>query len=239
MSSILIADAEVKAVKSLTRVLRRAKHEVESASSERELEKKLEQKKPDVVLLDASLPSSNGRKALETVRDVAGNVPVLMLCSEASGTQAEVLEGATDFVFKPVQKREVVARVRRAIAASHRRAIRVPQRELHDPETGRIDAQEIARFLSVPLTKLAGPLGVKYPTLHKTPAALSLQPKLRPIKEAIDLVSQITATPADAKAWLNYPHPDLGGKAPMELILEGYAGAVVTLLSNALQGIPS
>jgi uncharacterized protein (DUF2384 family) len=42
-----------------------------------------------------------------------------------------------------------------------------------------------------------------------------------------------------ARAWLNSPHPDLGEKTPLEVILGGQADAVVTLLENAIAGLPS
>ena len=52
--------------------------------------------------------------------------------------------------------------------------------ELHDPESGRLDARRIAEYLDIPLRALADALGKKYTTVHKTPAAPSLQPDLRP-----------------------------------------------------------
>jgi CheY-like chemotaxis protein len=239
MSRILIADHEAATVKGLTKLLRGEKFEVESAATGKELQEKLATTKPDLILSALHLPALNGTRVLELVRGVAGNIPVLMLCSKGVESAA-ALEGATDFVMKPFKAEDLLTRVRRALdAAKARRMIEIPQRELHDPESGRIDAQEVANYLGVPLAKLAGALGVKYPALHKTPSAPGLQEKLRPIKESIDLVSRITVSKSDARAWLNNPHPDLGGSTPMEVILEGQAGAVAALLDNALSGIPS
>jgi len=115
----------------------------------------------------------------------------------------------------------------------------VPHQELHDPKTGRIDAKRVAEFLGISLAKLAEALEANYPTVHKTPAAPGLQKGLRPIKWSIELMSRVTRSPADARAWLNNSHPDLGGRTPMDVILSGRAGALVTLLENALAGIPS
>ena len=239
MSRILIVDHETATVKSLTKVLRGEKFEVESAATGRELHEKLATRKPDLILSAILLPTLNGTRVVEFIRGVAGNIPILMLCSKGVESAA-ALEGATDFVMKPFNTDDLLTRVRRALnAAQARRTIEIPQRELHDPESGRIDAQEVANYLGVPLAKLVGALGVKYPALHKTPSAPGLQEKLRPIKESIDLVSRITVSKSDARAWLNNPHPDLGGSTPMETILDGEANAVVTLLDNALSGIPS
>jgi CheY-like chemotaxis protein len=239
MSRILIADREAATVKSLSKLLRGEKFEVESAATGRELQKKLANTKPDLILSALHFPALNGTRVVELIRGVAGNIPVLMLCSKGVESAA-ALEGATDFVMKPFNADDLLTRVRRALdAAQARRTIEIPQRELHDPKSGRIDAQAVADFLDVPLAKLAGALGVKYPALHKTPSAPGLQEKLGPIKQSIDLVSRITVSKSDARAWLNNPHPDLGGSTPMETILNGEADAVVTLLDNALSGIPS
>jgi CheY-like chemotaxis protein len=239
MSRILIADHEAAVVKGLTKLLRGAKFEVESAVTGKELQKKLATTKPDLILTEPLLPTLNGARVVKLIRRVAGNIPVLMLCSNGAESAA-ALEGATDFVMKPFKTDDLLTRVRRALNGARKpRTIEIPQRELHDPESGRIDAQAVADFLDVPLAKLAGALGVKYPALHKTPSALGLQEKLRPIKQSIDLVSRITVSKSDARAWLNNPHPDLGGSTPMETILDGEAAAVATLLDNALSGIPS
>ena len=43
----------------------------------------------------------------------------------------------------------------------------------------------------------------------------------------------------DVEIWLNWPHPDLGGKTPQQAINEGYASAVCGMLESALMGIPT
>lgn len=45
--------------------------------------------------------------------------------------------------------------------------------------------------------------------------------------------------PEDVDVWLDVPHPDLGNRTPRQIVNEGRARALVTLLSNALNGIPS
>ena len=115
----------------------------------------------------------------------------------------------------------------------------VPLAELHDPESGRIDASRIAEYLAIPLATVASAIGANYPSAHKTPDAASLQTDLGPIKRSLELISRATRDKREARAWLNNPHPDLGGKTPMEVILAGHADAIVTMLDNAISGIPS
>ena len=57
MSRILIADREAATVKSLTRLLRGEKFEVESAATGKELQEKLATTKPDLILSALHLPS--------------------------------------------------------------------------------------------------------------------------------------------------------------------------------------
>ena len=114
----------------------------------------------------------------------------------------------------------------------------VPLVELHG-DSGRIDAAKLADFLHIPLVQLAEGLRAKYPSVHKTPDASSLQQALGPIKRVLELITAVTRGQNEALAWLNNPHPDLGNRTPLSVILSGHADAVVTLLDNAIDGIPS
>lgn len=80
---------------------------------------------PDLVVLDVNLPKKNGYDVLQAIRQIA-DTPVLM--ATALGEDAEKLGalrfGADDYVVKPFNPLEVVARakaiLRRAQAASSR-----------------------------------------------------------------------------------------------------------------------
>jgi hypothetical protein len=115
----------------------------------------------------------------------------------------------------------------------------VPLSELHNPESGRIDAGRVADFLGVPLPQVAAAVGASYPAVHKTPDAPSLQKGLGPIKRSLVLLSRVTRSKRDLRVWLNSPHPDLDEKTPLEVMLSGHADAVVTLIENAIAGLPS
>jgi uncharacterized protein (DUF2384 family) len=111
--------------------------------------------------------------------------------------------------------------------------------ELHDPETGRLDAIHVAEYLKLPLKQFAGALNKNYSTVHKTPAASSLQPSLRSIKRALEILEQVFVDRSSVLAWLNSPHPDLGKRSPLDVILQGYPDAVEDMLEAALTGTPS
>jgi DNA-binding response OmpR family regulator len=82
---------------------------------------------PSVVILDLKLPGISGRDICREIKNVAANVPVIIL-SAASDVMDKVvlLElGADDYVTKPFSPRELLARVRAAM----RRTIRTPDKE--------------------------------------------------------------------------------------------------------------
>jgi response regulator RpfG family c-di-GMP phosphodiesterase len=187
----------------------------------------------------------DGAALIRKIRESGNDVPILVMGARgAVDTVKAIREGAAGYLTKPINVEDVLAKVRKALRKALEtpkptRTIEIPLRELHDPETGRIDAKKLADFLAIPLAKLATSVDVLPATAHKSPSAPSLQEHLQPIKRASDLVMRATGSQRDARAWLNNPHPDLDGRTPLDVMLSGQADAVTTLLENALAGIPS
>jgi hypothetical protein len=111
--------------------------------------------------------------------------------------------------------------------------------ELHDPATGRLDAARVADYLRLPLKQLSDALGRNYSTIHRTPTAPGIQETLRSIKRSLEILEEVLGDKASTLAWLNSPHPDLGHRAPMEVLLEGRPQVVERMLEGAMEGIPS
>jgi len=118
-------------------------------------------------------------------------------------------------------------------------ALRLDLRELHNPQSGRLDAQRVAAYLDVPLTRLAAALGKNYQTLYKTPDSPSVQPSLAPIKASLVILLDALGDRAAALAWLNSPHPDLEMHPPLDIILAGHADRVMEMVVRAATGIPT
>lgn len=73
--------------------------------------------KPDLVMMDITMPEKNGIQALQEIRAKDPNANIIM-CS-AMGQQAMVIEsiqaGAKDFIVKPFQTDRILEAVRKAI----------------------------------------------------------------------------------------------------------------------------
>ena len=88
-------------------------HEVYSAYSGTEGLAVFEREKPDLVLLDIMLPGKNGDQVLKEIRRTNRQVPILMLTGlgEKSLVSEYLLNGANDYIVKPFEMKELLARV--------------------------------------------------------------------------------------------------------------------------------
>ena len=93
-------------------LLRRAGYGVHEAPNGREALRTFHTERPDLVLLDVSMPELDGWQTLERIRELS-DVPVLMLT--AKGDEADRVRGlrggADDYVAKPFARNELLARV--------------------------------------------------------------------------------------------------------------------------------
>lgn len=108
--------------------------------------------------------------------------------------------------------------------------------ELHDPDSGRVDASRIAAYLGVSLAFVAKALGRNYSTVAKTPAAEALQPSLHDFKRVIEVLQHVLGERTSVRIWMNTPHPDLGYKSPRDVAEAGNISAVRRMLDSTLSG---
>lgn len=110
MKRILIIDDDVPIGNMLEEVLHREGFGVLRAYSGTEALFVLSRETPDLVLLDLMLPGLNGEELLPRI----GTVPVIVVSAKA-GIQDKVellLSGAADYVTKPFDLQELLARIR-------------------------------------------------------------------------------------------------------------------------------
>ena len=124
---IIVCDDEAPLRRMLYDHLTDCGYVVEQAANATELFLLLQQTEPDLVLLDIRMPGKDGLAVLREIRETS-TVPVMMLTA-ASDVVDKVLGlefGADDYLVKPVDLRELQARIK---AALRRRNIQVTQQE--------------------------------------------------------------------------------------------------------------
>jgi phosphoserine phosphatase RsbU/P len=112
---ILVVDDEVDISTILTVTLRRAGYEVASAADGLEAVEAIQRQAPDLILLDVMMPRADGLETLQRIRQhpPTAHVPVIMLTARAgiADKMRGFERGADDYVAKPFEPAEVVARV--------------------------------------------------------------------------------------------------------------------------------
>jgi DNA-binding response OmpR family regulator len=112
MAQVLVVDDADKIRAGVRKLLEKAGHEVVEAANGREALRVLYEIKPDLVLLDISMPDMDGWEALERIRELTW-VPILMLTArDAPPERVRGLRGgADDYILKPFEPDELLARI--------------------------------------------------------------------------------------------------------------------------------
>lgn len=112
-TSILGVDDDQDVHFTLGNYLQQHRYSYSSAGCGAEMLRRLEEEKPDIILLDVMLPGKDG---LELIRDVRAltKAPIILFSGGSSeNTKIAGLEmGADDFMTKPVEPRELTARIK-------------------------------------------------------------------------------------------------------------------------------
>ncbi len=116
-SKILVVDDEAKIVKLVRSYLEQAGFAVVEAGDGQTALIQARREKPDLVVLDLGLPGIDGLEVARTLRrgaDGERDTPIIMLTARIEDTDKIVgLElGADDYMTKPFNPRELVARIR-------------------------------------------------------------------------------------------------------------------------------
>ena len=126
MAQVLVVDDAEKIRAAVCRLLQAAGHEVLEAENGRDALRVLYAAKPDLVLLDVSMPDMDGWTALERIRELT-SVPVLMVTARDAPRERVrgLRSGADDYILKPFEPDELLARI--DIALRHAVADEPPQ----------------------------------------------------------------------------------------------------------------
>jgi two-component system KDP operon response regulator KdpE len=121
VTRVLVVDDDAALARALAINLRARGYEVSIASTGREALDSLARTHPDVVVLDLGLPDLDGLDVLHGIRGW-NEVPVVVLSARTtSDEKVEALDaGADDYVTKPFEMNELLARLRAAVRRASR-----------------------------------------------------------------------------------------------------------------------
>lgn len=110
---ILVLDDEKEIAEVIALYLKNERYEVTLAYTGREALKKIEEDVPDLALLDVMLPDVDGFRVLQKIREKY-KFPVIMLTAKTEYTDkiTGLTLGADDYIAKPFNPLELVARVK-------------------------------------------------------------------------------------------------------------------------------
>jgi two-component system KDP operon response regulator KdpE len=113
---ILLVDDEVSIQRAVAPLMRSRGYEVDVAGTGADALAQVEQRPPDLVVLDLGLPDLEGTEVCRRIRS-ASTVPIIVL--SARGGEADKVSaldlGADDYVTKPFSPEELLARIRVAL----------------------------------------------------------------------------------------------------------------------------
>ena len=109
MKHILIVDDDIHISNMLFEVLTKQEYKVSRAYSGTEALLFLSNEKPDLILLDLMLPGLSGEEVLEKIKDIP---TIIVSAKEDMNNKVNLLlSGAADYVTKPFDMNELLARI--------------------------------------------------------------------------------------------------------------------------------
>src|SRR5947208_7630493 len=193
METAMLVEAGPKRRKLLSELLEEEGLNVELVKTAEEALSRAAKSTPGLVLLDIHMPTVSGLEVLKQLRGM--DVRIILLTANESAAIRHNLYSFGDVIAGAVETTAFQARFRGILkrhSRENQRRVRVASSahpvsshvlaELHDPETGRLDAGRIASFLGTPLSNLAKFSQVSVAGLHKSPRSESNEAARKPIE---------------------------------------------------------
>lgn len=124
---VLVVDDEAAIMRFLKPALEANDYEMASVGTVADAIKRIAARAPDIVLLDLGLPDGDGKEVIKRAREWS-EVPIIVLSARERETEKiEALDlGADDYVNKPFNVGELLARMRTALRHRMQRHAEIP-----------------------------------------------------------------------------------------------------------------
>jgi DNA-binding response OmpR family regulator len=135
MPEVLIVDDDPSVRDLLTLYLQKEQFGVRTAADGDEALVLVAQQRPDLILLDIMMPGKDGYEVCRELR-AQGHIPIIFLTARDDEVEPIIgLElGADDYITKPFNAREVVARVKAVLRRAHGQPAEGPRPALSFPQ---------------------------------------------------------------------------------------------------------
>ncbi len=120
MKKILIVEDELDLLTILKQRLEHHHYEVLEASDGEEGLKKVEESKPDLIILDIKMPKLDGYTFIKEMRTKKENakIPVIVLTAHANLDSLFKVEGVTAYFTKPYETQTILAAIENALSSA-------------------------------------------------------------------------------------------------------------------------
>ncbi|MEC4175088.1 response regulator transcription factor [Adlercreutzia sp. R21] len=146
---VLVADDESSLRLAVRLILEKRGYEVCEAQDGLQVLTQLQRERPDLIILDVTMPKLDGLEVSGAIRDMGFDVPIMMLSAKgATDDRVRGLRsGADDYLPKPFSEEELVLRVdslcRRAQRMRDNASETLPDGERQIPLSGNVEADAL------------------------------------------------------------------------------------------------
>jgi two-component system, OmpR family, KDP operon response regulator KdpE len=149
----LVVDDETQIQRLLTIALEGAGYRVSTASTGQEALQTAAHQKEDVLILDLGLPDMSGLQVLKRLREWTQTPVIVLTVHDAEAEKVEALDaGADDYVTKPFNTAELLARIRASVRRSNQGQNREPVVNMGDVKVDLASRRVTVRGEPVKLT---------------------------------------------------------------------------------------
>ena len=114
--NVLIVDDSKTELMFLSEMLKKAGFAVTTAENAEDAQRRLEQAKPDLILMDVVMPGQNGFQLTRSINRTPeyADIPIIMCTSKNLETDRVwgMRQGARDYITKPVDQAELMGKIK-------------------------------------------------------------------------------------------------------------------------------